>query len=722
MDAFSKLDRFVTSNRRDSETEQEYIRQVAERCGLTPDEIETLTDAYDKYLFSPDPTPTDEEQTTIEKFVERAEAMSRDESLDEESMTLTTPPQESERVAEATPPTEATTETSDRQQATAEPESSPPTVSGPSHAGTDSVSFPLPNRIARPLSSGFESTFANRSDYWYLSVLAAFGAYVYYLGLGSYPLRTWDEGVYAEAAKNVLLEGAWLAPTVHYHGVHYTVFMEKPPGAFWLEALSMGVFGINEFGARFPSATAAILVGLVLYVFGRRLYDRRAGFLAGLVWLFGPYTFAGYNAGRFGGVEMLTVLVGLLFVYSTWRLATDEDPGRWYLFAGVFAAMAVMIKGFAAGVYVLIVLPLVARSAGRFLRPRFFATVGVTAVLALPWFVFMHLEYGDRFLETIFFQQVLGRTEGELATAGDPTFSWMHFPYIKAVPFFYDPWIFFLLPATVVLGLFAYRRHDVELGYDLAFLVWWAVSVFVFFLFTGNNSWYLLPSYVAGALLVGALFSETSRGTPVATKATLVGLVATLLFSTRLEPLSPFSIEWVWWMPGNVTEGLTYLFGLLTGAAFLLATPRVVAYLREHLHEDDSDIAVTAFSVFAIAVLMVGLIGATPPVMNQPPRFSDAKSLGLDLRQEVPETESVHFETGILEQTGSIFHVAFYSRRSHVQASMPEINGNERVKYAVVSMESLNRIDREHRVLGRYRITARTTGGGEPTVAFVEFD
>lgn len=744
MDDFSTLERFVSRNRRDTETGHQFITRVADQCGLAEDDIETVKDAYQRQVFSPDPTPTADDQSTVETFLERAESV-RDEWATDEGRADSHASMESTSREEGTASSEP-----DGAAVSSRPreggESSKTSTAVPSSAGADSErseltplsgdsGTPTPRRTERtgafgatssvpswlvaPFVSLVDSMFTDRTDYRYVTVLALFGSYIYYFGLGTYPLRTWDEGVYAEAAKNILLEGAWLAPPVHYHGTHYKVFMLKPPGGFWIEAVSMGIFGVNEFGVRFPSATAAILVSVVLYIYGRRLYDRRAGFLAGLVWLFGPYTFAGYNAGRFGGLETLTILVGVLFVYATWRLATDDEPGPWYVWVGLFAALAVLIKGFAAGIYVLVVLPLVVRSIRRFIRLEFLKTVVVTAAVSAPWFVYMHFRFGERFVDVIFFREVLGRAGGELATAGNPTFEWMLFPYFKSVPFFFDPWIFFLLPAAVVIGLFAYRRHDFQIGWDLGFLVWWLISVFGFFAFTGNNSWYLLPSYVAGALLVGILFSETSRGDATAVKGTLVGLGATLLFSTRLAPIAPFSIEWVWWMPGEVTEGMHYLLGLLAGAAFLLATPRAVAHLRAVLDERERDLASTVLVIGVVTILMTGLVGATPPAMNQPQRFSESKALGLDLRQEVPDTEVVYFENGILERTGSMFHVAFYSRRSHARASLTSIHDDGGVEYVVIRTESLENVDREYRVLGRYRITATTTGIEEPTVAFI---
>ena len=80
--------------------------------------------------------------------------------------------------------------------------------------------------------------------------------------LGAYPLMETTESRYAEIARKMLETGDWLMPQFDY-GVP---FWGKPPLSTWLSAMSMAVFGVNEFAARLPSL--AMLAGCGALVYG----------------------------------------------------------------------------------------------------------------------------------------------------------------------------------------------------------------------------------------------------------------------------------------------------------------------------------------------------------------------------------------------------------------------------------------------------------------------
>src|SRR3989344_596310 len=59
-------------------------------------------------------------------------------------------------------------------------------------------------------------------------------------------------------------------------------FHDHPPLVFWIEHVSIGLFGENNFGMRFPSALFGIASVYMLYALGRRLYSERVGLFAAL--------------------------------------------------------------------------------------------------------------------------------------------------------------------------------------------------------------------------------------------------------------------------------------------------------------------------------------------------------------------------------------------------------------------------------------------------------
>jgi 4-amino-4-deoxy-L-arabinose transferase-like glycosyltransferase len=111
-------------------------------------------------------------------------------------------------------------------------------------------------------------------------LLAAIALPAFFLlyGLGAFPLRDNNEGLYAEIAREMLAGGSYIVP--HLNGVPY---IEKPPLLYWLCALSMQLFGATPAAARLVSAASMLALCFGLLAFGRRHGNVRAGAFASVV-------------------------------------------------------------------------------------------------------------------------------------------------------------------------------------------------------------------------------------------------------------------------------------------------------------------------------------------------------------------------------------------------------------------------------------------------------
>src|SRR5947209_18495847 len=96
--------------------------------------------------------------------------------------------------------------------------------------------------------------------------------------LGAASLWDLDEGLNAEAAREMLESGNWIVPTFNFQ-----LRSSKPALLYWCEALAYRAFGVNEFAARLPSALAGWAAVLSTYFLGRRMFGPAAGFLGALV-------------------------------------------------------------------------------------------------------------------------------------------------------------------------------------------------------------------------------------------------------------------------------------------------------------------------------------------------------------------------------------------------------------------------------------------------------
>ena len=82
--------------------------------------------------------------------------------------------------------------------------------------------------------------------------------------LGSVHLFDWDEINFAESAREMIVTGDFVTVQIDFEP-----FWEKPPLFFWLQVLSMKLFGINEFAARFPNFLCGIASLSLLFFLGQ---------------------------------------------------------------------------------------------------------------------------------------------------------------------------------------------------------------------------------------------------------------------------------------------------------------------------------------------------------------------------------------------------------------------------------------------------------------------
>ncbi|ROI07748.1 glycosyltransferase family 39 protein [Chryseobacterium sp. H3056] len=80
------------------------------------------------------------------------------------------------------------------------------------------------------------------------------------------PVMDQTEARYAEIARLMAETGNWITPQIDYS----IPFWAKPPLSTWLSALSIKVFGVNEFAVRFPAFAISMLLLLLLKPFARR--------------------------------------------------------------------------------------------------------------------------------------------------------------------------------------------------------------------------------------------------------------------------------------------------------------------------------------------------------------------------------------------------------------------------------------------------------------------
>ncbi|MES2701941.1 MAG: glycosyltransferase family 39 protein [Bacteroidota bacterium] len=145
-----------------------------------------------------------------------------------------------------------------------------------------------------------------------------------------------DASQYAEISRAMLQRGDYLH--VYDRGFDY---LDKPPMLFWVSALSMKVFGVNNFGFKLPSILFALWALFATYKLGKRLYDDTVGRMAALVLATCQGMFLMTNDIRCDTILMSWV------VTAVWLIQEWVASRRLLYLLGGFAAVAfgMMTKG-----------------------------------------------------------------------------------------------------------------------------------------------------------------------------------------------------------------------------------------------------------------------------------------------------------------------------------------------------------------------------------------
>lgn len=222
--------------------------------------------------------------------------------------------------------------------------------------------------------------------------------------LGSVHLFDSDETNYAESAREMIVTGDYLTVQIDFEP-----FSEKPPLFFWLQVVSMKVFGINEFAARFPNVLCGIISLMLLYFFGRKLYGHRFGLLWILSYSAAILPFFFFRSGIIDPWFNLFIFIGIaLFIFYL-----DPEKGhvrlRNLLLSAVFLGLAVLTKGpLAMVIFLLCFVSYLALN--RFRISTSLSHVALfTLVLALvggSWFVFQAASGNSGFIREFINYQV----------------------------------------------------------------------------------------------------------------------------------------------------------------------------------------------------------------------------------------------------------------------------------------------------------------------------
>jgi 4-amino-4-deoxy-L-arabinose transferase-like glycosyltransferase len=178
----------------------------------------------------------------------------------------------------------------------------------------------------------------NKKLYPYLIVISAIFFFIPFLG--SVHLFDWDEINFAESAREMIVTSNFSRVQIDF-----LPFWEKPPLFFWMQVLSMKLFGINEFAARFPNAVTGIFTLITFYFLGKKLYDEKFGFIWALAYMgsFLPHIY--FKSGIIDPFFNYFIFLGVVFLSKSISKTVENKGFKYALFAGISIGLATLTKG-----------------------------------------------------------------------------------------------------------------------------------------------------------------------------------------------------------------------------------------------------------------------------------------------------------------------------------------------------------------------------------------
>lgn len=494
------------------------------------------------------------------------------------------------------------------------------------------------------------------------ALLLAVAAALTLPNLGASSLWDVDEGVNAEAAREMREAGTWVIPTFNFE-----LRTAKPVMLYWLQRLSYATFGVSEWSARLPSALAAWLTILLTYELARRMFGRPTGLLAGVVLA----SAVEFNILAHAATPDATLLLFTTLTYYLFWVGHENGGRGWWVPTAAACGLAVLTKG-PVGVALpgLVILAYFAwnRELGRLFDRRLGWAILAGLLVAGPWYALVAAETRGAWVKAFFLNENLNRALTPMENHRGPVVY-----HAAALLVLFAPWSIFLGGVGWFAVKWAKRSPaptpfpEKEWGDEPRpyrfLLCWFAAYLVVFSLAATKLPNYVLPLYPALAILTANFLvrwrdNEVSLPQwlmPTAVGAMLLvalGVGAGLLVAGGVVPVLPASARV---FPGLETWAVLALVpfaGAVLMARFLWANDR-----RKFL----TTTAVTA-------VLFVGLLAAFPvQVMDN-----------YKAPQELVRAGGVADPTRDLRLAGYDWFqpsVVFYARREVVKLPSPEACG-----------------------------------------------
>lgn len=221
-------------------------------------------------------------------------------------------------------------------------------------------------------------------------------------------LNLWDERIHALVAKNSMdnllkpefFQHPYVTECNYLNWTSAHIWLHKQPLFIWQMALSMKLFGVNEFAVRLPSVLMAAGSVLIGYRIGKLLINEKVAYYTAI-----SITFSWFLLNLVSGYEGIEHNDVCFFFYvsaSLWSFIEYIQSNRkwkWVIWIGFFAGCAVLTKWltgllvfFTWGVYILATYGFKIK---QWKWTHILTAVVICSIIFIPWQIYIITHYYD---------------------------------------------------------------------------------------------------------------------------------------------------------------------------------------------------------------------------------------------------------------------------------------------------------------------------------------
>lgn len=349
-------------------------------------------------------------------------------------------------------------------------------------------------------------------DFLVFFILSLFSPLFFY-NLGAFSLVDFDEAWYGEIAKNILKTHQLFVPM--FNG---KPFYDHPPFGFDLMAISIWLFGPNEFAVRLPSAICGFLSLFVVYLIGKKLFNRAVGLgaafiLVSCVWFL--------LRARTGDLDTILLFFFLLSFYLAIKMKENIN----FIFLLPFSIAALLLTKSIIGLAIIPpILTYLLLNRVKLPVKKVIQSAILFLVILSPWIIQNYLQNRWEFIQKMI---EVGTRTGKnqkinfIELHKSVTLVYLHFGIRK--------WFYPIILAT--LSSIAFLKKEKNL---IPLYVWIVILLYGFLTNQKTEIWHLIPLYPPLALILSFFiykvweFWKVSK--PFAGTLTVITILAAALF------------------------------------------------------------------------------------------------------------------------------------------------------------------------------------------------